>query len=207
MYTARPLREPLDHFNIWRSMYFKKLFGAFVAAIMLTGTAHAQQLAGIETGGAAKSSVRLGFEAVSFGMSLDDLVSLAAARGWKQNARRGGLNQKVTVFPPDGDPIDRYKLGFEAGRLVNIQIEYLEAKPARVEALRAGYPRSKHSKEGWSLADPNGLTLVFIDDSGKVLQALHTGVLRDRTEVGAIFRQALGEAPGGGPPLPPGSVK
>lgn len=152
--------------------------------------------------GSAKSGVRLDFEAVSLGMSLDDVIALAATRGWKQNSQSGDPNQKVTVFPPDGDPIDRYKLGFEAGRLVSIQVEYLAADPARVAALRAGYPRQKHADDGWNLADSGGQTLVFIDNTGKALQALHTGVLRDRTEVAALFRQALGEAPAGGPPPP-----
>ena len=157
--------------------------------------------------GSVNPSVRLDFESLSLGMSLDDLIALAAARGWKQNSQSNDPNQKVTVFPPDGDPIDRYKLGFEAGQLVNIQIEYLEANPARVEVLRAGYPRRRHGDGGWNFADPSGVTLVFIDDTGKQLQALHTGVLRDRTEVTAVFRQALGEAPGGGPPPPPSIPK
>ena len=158
---------------------------------------------GPEAPAASTSSVRLKFESVSLGMSLDELLALATAGGWKQNAQPGGQNQKVTVFPPDGDPVDRYKLGFEAGRLVNIQLEYAVPDPARVAALRAGYPRSKHGDDGgWNLADTGGETLVFIDDTGKELQALHTGVLRDRTEVAAIFRQALGEAPAGGPPAP-----
>jgi hypothetical protein len=179
--------------------------GAVIAGVLglLAACHEAPQKEGkrMTSSGSAKVSVRLDFEAVSLGMSLDDMIALAASRGWKQNAQPGGRNQKVTVFPPDGDPIDRYKLGFEAGRLVNIQIEYREAKPARIEVLRADYPRSKHADDGWNLADPGGQTLVFISNTGKELQALHTGVLRDRTEVAALFRQALGEAPAGGPPL------
>jgi len=153
--------------------------------------------------GPTPAGVRLEFEGVTLGMSLDDALALAGTRGWKHNAQPGALNQKVTVFPPDGDPIDRFKLGFEAGLLVNIQLKWTTADPARVDALKADYPRSKHGDDGWNLADAGGLTLVFIDDTGKELQVLHTGMLRDRREVAALFRMALGEAPAGGPPLPP----
>jgi len=142
------------------------------------------------------------FEQVTLGMTLDEALALAAARGWQQNAQPGVGDQKVTVFPDDGDPVERYKLGFQGGRLYNIELEWKAADPARVPALRATYPRSRHAEDGWNLADAAGDTLVFIDDQGLQLQALHTAVVRDRREVAALFKMALGEAPGGGPAGP-----
>jgi hypothetical protein len=150
------------------------------------------------------TGVRLEFEGVRLGASFDEVLALIAARGWRHNAApEPTADQTVTVFTVPEHPVKRFKLGLQGGALTSIQIDYRVDDPARGAALRAAYPRSKHAPDGWTMADAGGLTLVFIDDAGRKSQALYTGMLRDRTEVTALFRQALDEAPTGGPAIPP----
>lgn len=137
----------------------------------------------------------LAYEDLTLRSSLEELIALAAARGWRQNARPvPEADQIVTVFTTPDHPVKRYKLGYERGRLVNIIITYRRPDPART-ALRAGFPVSRHVEGAWYLTDEARTVLASVDDAGQTVRALHLASLRDQGEAAALLRSALGDPP------------
>ncbi len=135
----------------------------------------------------------LEYEGMTLGSSLDELVTTAAARGWQQNSQPAPrATQTVTVFPTDEHPVYKYKLGYEAGALINIQIEYREPDPARL-ALRDRFATSRLVKDTWFMSDVDRQILASVDVEGREVRALHLARLRDQTEARALLRFGLGD--------------
>ncbi len=137
----------------------------------------------------------LTYEDVTLRSSLDDLIELAVAGGWRHNARPvDDADQIVTVFTTPAHPVKRYKLGYEAGRLVNIEITYRQPDPARA-ALRERFAIRRHVHGSWYLTDEDRTVLAGVDDAGKTVRALHLASLRDQREAAALLRSAFGDPP------------
>jgi hypothetical protein len=139
----------------------------------------------------AAATLPLMFEELTLATTLDEVIALAAARDWRHNATpHSNADQIVTVFTTREHPVKRFKLTFEASRLIGIAIDYRAPDPARL-AIRARYPRSRQGDGGWYLGDEAGQQLVFVDEAGGHLRVLMTGMLHDRNEAEALLRQAF----------------
>lgn len=133
------------------------------------------------------------YEGMTLGSSLAELLAMAAARGWKQNAKDvPDVDQTVTVFTTPEHPVRRYKLGYERGRLINIQIEYRAPDASRL-ALRERFATSRLVKDTWYMSDAGRQVLAAMDEAGETVRALHLARLRDQTEARALLRFGLGD--------------
>jgi hypothetical protein len=135
----------------------------------------------------------LEYEGMTLGSSLDELVTTAAARGWKQNSQPvPHASQTVTVFTTPDHPVYRYKLGYQAGSLINIQIAYREPDKARL-ALRDRFATSRLVKDMWFMSDADRQILASVDVEGGEVRALYVARLEDQTEAKALLRFGLGD--------------
>jgi hypothetical protein len=139
------------------------------------------------------SALVLEYEGVTLGSSLTELLAMAAARGWKQNAQDvAGADQTVTVFTTPEHPVRRFKLGYERGALINIEIDYRAPDEARL-ALRDRFATSRLVDEMWFMSDVDRQVLASVDTAGTQVRALHLARLRDQTEAKALLRFGLGD--------------
>lgn len=145
----------------------------------------------------AAAAAPMEYEGVALEMTLDDLIARAAARGWRQNAQPGAADQRVTVFTTPDHPVKRYKLGFESGRIVNIEIDYRAADPART-ALREQFAEARDREGVWYMTDAARTVLASVSPDGKQVKALHLARLRDAREGQALLRFAFGTLPSSG---------
>lgn len=144
---------------------------------------------------AAVASVPLEYEGLALGSTLDELIALAAAKGWRQNSQPApDADQMVTVFTTPDHPVKRYKLGYESSKLVNLQIDYRQPDAARL-VLRDRFVHTRHLEGSWYLTDDGHTVLVSIDDAGQSVRALHLATLRDRKEADAMLSSAFGAIP------------
>jgi hypothetical protein len=134
------------------------------------------------------------YEGVTLGSTLDELIAMAADRGWRQNAHPGAGDQTVTVFTTPDHPVKRYRLGFEGGALINIQIDFRTPDPARA-ALRGRFTVGKQIKDTWYLTDRDRQILASVDERGAAMKALWLARMRDQTEAKAMLKVTVDAEP------------
>ncbi|MEZ4398999.1 MAG: hypothetical protein R3B06_03225 [Kofleriaceae bacterium] len=137
----------------------------------------------------------LTYEGVTLRSTVADLLVLAAANHWRHNvAAPDAPDQQVTVFTTPEHPVKRYRLGYEAGRLVNIQIDYRAPDPTRA-TLRDQFTEVREVRGAWFLTDADHTILASVAVDGATLRALDLANLRDRAEGEALLRAAFAPPP------------
>lgn len=139
----------------------------------------------------AAAAVPMEYEGLTLGTTLEAFVAHAAAAGWRQNAQPTGGDQSVTVFTTPDHPVKRYRLQFEASKLINVEIDYRQPDPARA-ALRERFAHARDHQGEWYLTDDARTVLASVKADGSRLRALHIAVIRDQREATALLRAAFG---------------
>lgn len=138
------------------------------------------------------AQARRQFGPFALGSTVEQARALAEKLGWAV-AYDGDDAAKLVVQPPAGDPAARYRLLAEAGKIVQIAIDYSAMDEARIE-LRHSYAASRVQPDGgWAMTDTHRQTLVIVGPRGATLVAIDLEASRDRTGVRALLERLLGE--------------
>jgi hypothetical protein len=135
---------------------------------------------------------KLDFGTLSLRMPLQQLQSLTAEGGWVIDGTPADEAQ-LALTPPAADPAKRYEVILEAGRVVQLVVDFKAPDDKRVD-LRHSYPISRVQPDGeWAMTDAQRRTLVVIAPHGARIVAIHLASARDQKGVRAALHRYLGE--------------
>ncbi len=171
-----------------RPLHLRWLAGAL--ALSATACAGKREVVIVDHQPAAQAPRNFGVFAL--GMSVDEAQREVEERSWTRQGKAEPEGQFIVV-PTAGDPVLQYGVVAEAGKIVQLSLDYKDADDSRTE-LRHSYAVSKIQPDGaWAMTDTHRQTLVVVRDHGKRLVAIDLQASRDQAGVRAVMHKLLGE--------------